>query len=50
MTEISIRGVIVNFPFQPYKVQEDYMKKVIECLQDAKHGVLESPTGNVRKL
>ena len=45
MTDININGVTVTFPFKPYKVQEDYMSKVIECLQNSKHGVLESPTG-----
>lgn len=33
MPEIIINGVPVDFPFQPYPVQEDYMKKIIECLQ-----------------
>ena len=45
MPEITVGGVIVNFPFQPYPVQEVYMGKVVECLQNKKHGVLESPTG-----
>lgn len=45
MPDVEINGIIVTFPFQPYKVQEDYMSKVIECLQNKKHGVLESPTG-----
>lgn len=47
MTEIVVRGVHVTFPFKPYKVQEDYMNKVVECLQDGKHGALESPTGEL---
>ncbi|XP_014223944.1 regulator of telomere elongation helicase 1 homolog [Trichogramma pretiosum] len=50
MQEIELKGVVVKFPFQPYKVQEDYMSKVIECLQDRKHGVLESPTGTGKTL
>lgn len=33
MTEIVIRDVPIKFPFKPYKVQEDYMSKVLECLQ-----------------
>lgn len=45
MPELTINGVVVNFPHKPYKVQEEYMAKVIECLQNNKHGVLESPTG-----
>lgn len=45
MPDITINDIIVTFPFKPYSVQEEYMKKVIECLQNGQHGVLESPTG-----
>lgn len=45
MSDININGITVNFPFEPYEVQKIYMSKVIECLQNKKHGVLESPTG-----
>ncbi|XP_063978683.1 regulator of telomere elongation helicase 1 homolog [Diachasmimorpha longicaudata] len=50
MPDIVINGIQVTFPFPPYKVQEDYMAKVIECLQNKKHGVLESPTGTGKTL
>ena len=45
MANVRLNDIDVQFPFKPYKVQEDYMSKVIECLQEGKHGVLESPTG-----
>ncbi|XP_015438136.1 PREDICTED: regulator of telomere elongation helicase 1 homolog, partial [Dufourea novaeangliae] len=50
MPDVTINNVIVNFPFKPYSVQEDYMAKVIECLQNSKNGVLESPTGTGKTL
>ncbi|XP_076231617.1 regulator of telomere elongation helicase 1 [Calliopsis andreniformis] len=50
MPEVTINNVIVTFPFKPYPVQEEYMAKVIECLQNNKHGVLESPTGTGKTL
>ncbi|XP_078049621.1 regulator of telomere elongation helicase 1 isoform X2 [Augochlora pura] len=50
MPEVTISNVIINFPFKPYSVQEDYMAKVIECLQNSKNGVLESPTGTGKTL
>ncbi|XP_029051589.2 regulator of telomere elongation helicase 1 homolog isoform X1 [Osmia bicornis bicornis] len=50
MPEVTINNVIVNFPFKPYSVQEEYMTKVIECLQNNKNGVLESPTGTGKTL
>ncbi|XP_025996451.1 regulator of telomere elongation helicase 1 homolog isoform X2 [Solenopsis invicta] len=50
MPEITINDIVVNFPFKPYPVQLEYMKKVIECLQNSQHGVLESPTGTGKTL
>ncbi|XP_023933588.1 regulator of telomere elongation helicase 1 [Lingula anatina] len=50
MSTIPIRGVPVDFPFDPYPCQKDYMQKVIECLQQNKNGVLESPTGTGKTL
>ncbi|KAK0079878.1 hypothetical protein PV325_000708 [Microctonus aethiopoides] len=50
MSDININGITVNFPFEPYEVQKIYMSKVIECLQNKKHGVLESPTGTGKTL
>ena len=47
MVQVQIRGIEVDFPFQPYKCQVDYMEKVITCLQEKKNGVLESPTGYI---
>uniref|UniRef100_A0A8C1URZ5 Regulator of telomere elongation helicase 1 homolog n=1 Tax=Cyprinus carpio TaxID=7962 RepID=A0A8C1URZ5_CYPCA len=44
MPLIKLRGVTVHFPFTPYPCQEDYMSKVIECLQYKVNGVLERPT------
>ncbi|KAJ8675354.1 hypothetical protein QAD02_011140 [Eretmocerus hayati] len=49
-TEIELNGVPIRFPFKPYDVQKDYMSKVIECLQEGKNGVLESPTGTGKTL
>ncbi|XP_039591030.1 regulator of telomere elongation helicase 1 isoform X2 [Polypterus senegalus] len=50
MPLIDVRGVSVNFPFTPYKCQEDYMSKVMECLQKEVNGILESPTGTGKTL
>ena len=36
MPKITLNGVTVDFPFQPYKCQEEYMTKVLECLQKVK--------------
>lgn len=33
MPKITLNGVAVDFPFEPYKCQEEYMSKVLECLQ-----------------
>lgn len=50
MPTLTIRGVPVTFPFEPYELQKDYMEKVIECLQTGSNGVLESPTGTGKTL
>lgn len=33
MPRITLNGIAVDFPFQPYPCQEAYMGKVLECLQ-----------------
>ncbi|XP_025119646.1 regulator of telomere elongation helicase 1 isoform X1 [Bubalus bubalis] len=50
MPKITLKGVTVDFPFQPYKCQEEYMSKVLECLQKKVNGILESPTGTGKTL
>lgn len=50
MPTLTLRGVEVTFPFEPYDLQKDYMEKVIECLQTQSNGVLESPTGTGKTL
>lgn len=50
MVQIQIRGVDVDFPFPPYECQVSFMEKVIQCLQEGKNGILESPTGTGKTL
>jgi regulator of telomere elongation helicase 1 len=45
MVLVDIKGIPVNFPFEPYSIQKDYMGKVIEALNNKENAVLESPTG-----
>ncbi|XP_035825693.1 regulator of telomere elongation helicase 1 isoform X2 [Aplysia californica] len=46
----DVCGVPVNFPFEPYECQVDYMTKVVTCLQKSQNGALESPTGTGKTL
>ncbi|XP_035666303.1 regulator of telomere elongation helicase 1-like isoform X1 [Branchiostoma floridae] len=50
MVFLKVRGVDVEFPFEPYACQRSYMEKVIQCLQEGTNGVLESPTGTGKTL
>ncbi|NWR64713.1 RTEL1 helicase, partial [Bucorvus abyssinicus] len=50
MPRITLNGITVDFPFQPYPCQEAYMGKVLECLQKKVNGILESPTGTGKTL
>ena len=47
---VDVGGTCVNFPFTPYDIQIDYMRKVLECLDNSQHGLLESPTGTGKTL
>ena len=49
-TRVDVGGTCVNFPFTPYDIQVDYMKKVLECLDGSHNGLLESPTGTGKTL
>ena len=35
------------FPFQPYKIQTQFMKSLYEAIEDKKIGIFESPTGHI---
>ncbi|XP_067410133.1 regulator of telomere elongation helicase 1 isoform X6 [Emydura macquarii macquarii] len=50
MPKITLNGITVDFPFEPYRCQEEYMTKVLECLQKQVNGILESPTGTGKTL
>ncbi|CAG2120972.1 unnamed protein product, partial [Medioppia subpectinata] len=47
---LTIDGFQVLFPFKPYDIQVEYMKSVIQCLQQKSNGLLESPTGTGKTL
>ena len=38
------------FPFPAYSIQEDFMKALFRCLDEARFGVFESPTGTGKSL
>ena len=50
MPTLSIRGIEVEFPKDPYPCQIDYMTKVISALQSGNNALLESPTGTGKSL
>lgn len=41
----NISGINVEFPHDPYKVQLEFMKRMISAIQNTQNSVLESPTG-----
>jgi len=47
---VEVEGTSINFPFKPYDLQIEYMKKVLECVRDGRNGLLESPTGTGKTL
>jgi regulator of telomere elongation helicase 1 len=50
MVQLQLRGVAVEFPFEPYPSQVDYMDKVLEALSTGNNALLESPTGTGKTL
>ena len=38
-------GIRVEFPFEPYDIQKEYMRQVIDSIQNCENAMLESPTG-----
>lgn len=40
----------VDFPYEAYPCQLDYMSRVIEALQEKRNALLESPTGTGKTL
>jgi hypothetical protein len=44
-TSLTLNGVQVHFPFQPYACQETYMQTVMDALLKSENALLESPTG-----
>lgn len=33
MPAIEINNLTVDFPYEPYEIQKEYMSKIVECLQ-----------------
>ena len=50
MSVININNIPVNFPYQPYQAQVDFMGKVIESIETRQYALLESPTGTGKTL
>lgn len=47
---ITLRGVKISFPFQPYAAQISVMSKLLEAIQEKKNALLEAPTGTGKSM
>ncbi|KAF8822978.1 putative Regulator of telomere elongation helicase 1-like protein, partial [Cardiosporidium cionae] len=47
---VPLDDFVVQFPFQPYDCQKQYMQKVLLALKEGRHALLESPTGTGKTL
>jgi len=36
-----------EFPFEPYDIQQGFMRQLYTCLEQGRIGIFESPTGTV---
>ncbi|RWR98520.1 regulator of telomere elongation helicase 1-like protein, partial [Dinothrombium tinctorium] len=50
MHSFEVNGITIQFPFQPYDIQYEYIKNVIKVLKEEKIGLFESPTGTGKTL
>jgi regulator of telomere elongation helicase 1 len=50
MVLLPIGGIEVDFPYEPYGVQRQYMARVIAALRAGENACLESPTGTGKSL
>lgn len=50
MPVYTLSNVEVDFPYEAYPCQLDYMTKVVQALQQGQHALLESPTGTGKTL
>lgn len=50
MVLLPIGGIEVDFPYEPYGVQKQYMARVISALRSGCNACLESPTGTGKSL
>ncbi|QDZ22420.1 DNA repair helicase [Chloropicon primus] len=50
MPEYTIGSVRVDFPFEAYDCQVEYMRKVVKALEGKSNALLESPTGTGKTL
>jgi len=48
--QFELEGVLVDFPFEPYPLQKEYMRRVILALKNNDNALLESPTGTGKTL
>ena len=46
----NVEGIDVEFPYDPYPSQKEYMRKVILSLERGENALLESPTGTGKTL
>ena len=46
----TLDGIFIEFPFEPYECQKEYMSKVLLALREGKNALLESPTGTGKTL
>jgi regulator of telomere elongation helicase 1 len=45
VVSFELEGIMVDFPFQPYDLQKEYMARILRIMKNGGNALLESPTG-----
>lgn len=44
MPQVEVNNLVVDFPYEPYEIQKEYMSKIVECLQKVTSWIFEFQT------
>ncbi|KAL3313788.1 hypothetical protein Ciccas_007608 [Cichlidogyrus casuarinus] len=50
MPILNLNGIQIDFPYESYECQQEYMRYLILAMEQSRNALLESPTGTGKTL